>query len=146
MRGTLPVEACQLLENRETEALRLVRPGVPRQDSSHSKGRTKCVPKTDRGLGVWVPPKPERGDGALGCAVASGPSGKDTLPGGVWGQDPGRRAGAGETPGLPEARAARPSTPSAPQDTVGHAQDRFCSTAEGGEESSGRRSQEKQVF
>ena len=145
MRGALPVEVYQRLENRETEALRLVRPGLPRQDSSHSEGRPKCVPRTNHGLGVWVPPKPERGDGASGCAAASGPSGKDTPRGGVW-----RRAGAGETPGLQAARAAPPAPPQPPRTpvgfTAGHTQDRFCSMAEGGEESSRCRNQEKQVF
>ena len=86
------------------------------------------------------------------CSVASMSLGKDTPWAGVWGQDPGRRVGAGETPGLQEARgsSAQHHPPRPHKHTgfpVGHTEDRFsCSVVEGGGESSSCRNQEKQVF
>lgn len=85
----------------------------------------------------------------MGCKVWLLCLGKDTPWAGVWGQDPGRRVGAGETPGLQEARG---SSAQHPPNThtgfpVGHTEDRFsCSVAEGGGESPSCRNQEKQVF
>lgn len=147
------VEARQLLEKQEIEPLCLVRPGLPRLDHSHSQGWPECVPRTNQGTrGVGTPKAREVGSSLRVCRVASVSLGKDTLRAGVSGQDPGRRAGAGETSGLQEARrssAQHPCSTPYPHTRfpAGHTEDRFsCSMAEGGGESSSCRNQEKQVF